>query len=224
MQLRCRSLWTKSVRRYRKLHARYCEGQVAATEPRPTLRSKGPGAWLENVSNAAGQVERRCNPKTWVVAPFVFEQKSHVSKLPGSRARDQPAAEFRRLADLLAEVVGRLDSASAVVESDEVWALMDALDKEGQRLFAAVLTPEQTSARARLLAYLIQRPRVWVPASTLRRVAGITAWQRRLRELRVDDGWRIDSGGTSYRLLAQVADAGAAASRRARRAMNRQRQ
>jgi hypothetical protein len=145
-----------------------------------------------------------------------------VSKLVGSSARDERVVEFRRLAAVLADVIGRLDSAAAVVESDEVWALMDALDKEGQRLFAAVLTPGQTSARARLLAYLIQRPRVWVPASTLRRVAGITAWQRRLRELRVDDGWRIDSGGTSYRLLAQVADAGAAAGRRARRAARRQ--
>jgi len=130
--------------------------------------------------------------------------------------RDRQGDEFRRLAGQLANVVGRLESATEIVDNEEVWTLVDALEQEGQRLFATVLTPGHSSARDRLLAYLLKRPRVWVPASTLRRVAGITAWQRRLRELRVDDGWRIESGGTSYRLQGAVADTATAARRRDR--------
>ena len=130
---------------------------------------------------------------------------------------DEQVAEFQRLAARLSKLVAMLDSAPAVVAHDEVWTLVDALEAEGQLLFAAVLTPGATSARGRLLAYLLQRPRVWVPASTLRRVAGINAWQRRLRELRVDHGWRIDSGGTSYRLQTAIPDTGVAAARRDRR-------
>jgi hypothetical protein len=130
---------------------------------------------------------------------------------------DNRGDEFKRLASQLAGVVGRLESAAEIVDNEDVWTLIDSLEHESQRLFATVLTPGRTSARARLLAYLVKRPRAWVAASTLRRVAGITAWQRRLRELRLDEGWRIESGGTSYRLQVTVADTGSAVRRRERR-------
>jgi hypothetical protein len=120
--------------------------------------------------------------------------------------RDGDVDNFRDLVARLAVVVDSLDSAVAIVSTPEVWELLDGVDRESSRLFAKVVTPGRTSARARLLAFLISKPRVWIRASTLRRVAGITAWQRRLRELRDDEGWPIESGGTSYRLQSSVRD------------------
>lgn len=55
---------------------------------------------------------------------------------------------------------------------------------------------EATSARPRILAYMRRYPGVKISGDELYVVAGISEWARRVRELRVQEGWRIVSGLT----------------------------
>lgn len=73
---------------------------------------------------------------------------------------------------------------------------------------------ELSTARGRLLAYLQTRVGKTVTKEELSGVAGIEEWARRIRELRVEHGWRIESGLTranmkpfEYILLSSVPDA-----------------
>jgi hypothetical protein len=63
---------------------------------------------------------------------------------------------------------------------------------------------EASSARDRILAYLRRYPRVVIDGDELMVVSGIAEWARRLRELRVQFGWRIYSGVT-FRDMAEAA-------------------
>lgn len=54
--------------------------------------------------------------------------------------------------------------------------------------------PDATSARDRLLAYFRKYPGIVISGDELLVVAGIGEWARRVRELRVQFGWRIVSG------------------------------
>ena len=56
---------------------------------------------------------------------------------------------------------------------------------------------DATSARSRILYYFRQYPRTALPSDELMVVAGIQEWARRVRELRVQFGWRIYSGVTA---------------------------
>jgi len=53
-----------------------------------------------------------------------------------------------------------------------------------------------TSARDRILAYLRKYPRTLIDGDELMVVSGIGEWARRVRELRVEHGWRIYTGET----------------------------
>jgi HNH endonuclease len=71
-----------------------------------------------------------------------------------------------------------------------------------------------TSAQERLLQYLRRHINQAVPGEALHGVAAIHEWARRLRELRVEHGWPIESGvnrsdlgSDEYRLIADVPDA-----------------
>ena len=52
------------------------------------------------------------------------------------------------------------------------------------------------SAMDRLLAYLQQYPKTVVDGDELMVVSGIGEWARRIRQLRVEEGWMINSGAT----------------------------
>lgn len=58
------------------------------------------------------------------------------------------------------------------------------------------LMPGYGSGKARMLAYLQQYARTIVTGPELQVVGGIDDWARRVRELRVEDGWSIISGAT----------------------------
>ena len=58
------------------------------------------------------------------------------------------------------------------------------------------------SARARILAYLQKHPRTVIHGNELMVVAGISEYARRIRELRVEQGWPIVSGITFKQMLA----------------------
>ena len=57
-----------------------------------------------------------------------------------------------------------------------------------------------TNARARVLAYLLLTAGKIVDKDELSGVAGIHEWARRLRELRLEEGWRIASHETDHSL------------------------
>ncbi|MGW5884481.1 HNH endonuclease [Streptomyces koyangensis] len=85
--------------------------------------------------------------------------------------------------------------------------LRDGMNKANKELGIA-------SAREAILLYLLHHVDEPVPADALASVSGITEWGRRVRELRVEFGWPIDSGVTRddlpydhYRLMADQPDA-----------------
>ena len=57
------------------------------------------------------------------------------------------------------------------------------------------------SARNRLLKYFLAYPRVILNEKELAIVAGISEWARRVRELRVEHGWKIITGVTAKEML-----------------------
>ena len=56
---------------------------------------------------------------------------------------------------------------------------------------------DASAARDRILYYFCKYPRVVIKGEELMIVAGISEWARRLRELRVEFGWKIISGSTA---------------------------
>jgi hypothetical protein len=69
-----------------------------------------------------------------------------------------------------------------------------------------------SGGKARILAYLLERVGVDVAGEELAEVSGIQEWARRVRELRVQDGYEIkELGSSTYRLEAAVPDAERAA-------------
>ena len=71
-----------------------------------------------------------------------------------------------------------------------VW---DALNELGGQLLPADL---RNAARERLLYYFKQYPNKVISRRELEVVSGISEWARRVRELRVEQGWAIYSGRT----------------------------
>lgn len=64
-------------------------------------------------------------------------------------------------------------------------------------LGASLITDaDGANARDRILAYLRRYPKRVIAGDELMVVSGIGEWARRLRELRVEDGWNICSGNT----------------------------
>lgn len=60
-----------------------------------------------------------------------------------------------------------------------------------------------SSAQQRLLHYFRQYPKTILPREELEVVAGIDQWARRVRELRVEQGWAIASGKTIRQMAEQ---------------------
>lgn len=59
------------------------------------------------------------------------------------------------------------------------------------------------SASKRLLHYFLSYPFTVLPREELAIVAGIDQWARRIRELRVEQGWTIVSGTTANKMAAE---------------------
>ena len=70
--------------------------------------------------------------------------------------------------------------------------------------------PASGSAKSRILSYLLDHVGEWVDGDELRLVAAIGEWARRVRELRVEQGWPIEEQGGRYRLTAEEPDPGVA--------------
>lgn len=73
----------------------------------------------------------------------------------------------------------------------------DTVRELGKSLITDGLT---LSARDRLLAYFLQYPGIVINERELAVVAGISEWARRVRELRVEFGWKIITGMTASQM------------------------
>jgi biotin operon repressor len=62
-------------------------------------------------------------------------------------------------------------------------------------------------ARQRILRYLMAHRGEWVSSAELAAVSEIGEWARRIRELRVEQGYDVEEGGGRYRLLSETPDA-----------------
>lgn len=96
------------------------------------------------------------------------------------------------------------DFANELVRPDlreRVRALIPSFDKI--RALGVSLMPGHVDvgARDRILAYFLKYPRTVIDGDELMVVSGIGEWARRVRELRVEFGWAINSGAT-YKELA----------------------
>jgi len=74
----------------------------------------------------------------------------------------------------------------------------EAIREMGKSLIADGL---QKSARDRLLSYFLEYPRTVLSERELAVVAGISEWARRVRELRVEFGWKIITGMTASQMI-----------------------
>ncbi|MEB2846805.1 HNH endonuclease [Endobacterium cereale] len=114
--------------------------------------------------------------------------------------------------DILAELQSLLEDFSEVLDRpdirERVQALVPSVDK--LRALGVSLMPEHVNAgaRDRILAYFRKYPRTVIDGDELMVVSGIGEWARRVRELRVEFGWRINSGTTYKEMAADLAKDG----------------
>ncbi|MGO8089607.1 HNH endonuclease [Rhizobium leguminosarum] len=87
---------------------------------------------------------------------------------------------------------------------ERVRALIPSFDKI--RALGVSLMPGHVDAgaRDRILAYFMKYPRTVIDGDELMVVSGIGEWARRVRELRVEFGWPINSGATYKEMAADL--------------------
>jgi hypothetical protein len=112
----------------------------------------------------------------------------------------QPADWLRRLASQITEVADRLDN--EVVRREEIQELVAELRGIESEVFGPRPRARRgEGARRRILDYLSARVGQTVTGDELAEISGIQEWARRIRELRVEDGYEItELGGSRYRL------------------------
>jgi len=108
-----------------------------------------------------------------------------------SQQSNDPSGLLRQLQQLLDSFSEKLGGQEL---REQVKSLVPAFHK--LRDLGSSLMPGVTNGMDRVLAYLRAYPRTVVDADELMVVSGIQEWARRLRQLRVEFGWSIMSGGT----------------------------
>ena len=104
-----------------------------------------------------------------------------------------PEKYRRRLVELLENFEEHLKSSELRTQVLELVPASDLLQNLGASL---VQGPDTSSARARILAYMKKYVGIVLSGDELMVVAGISEYARRVRELRVEHGWRILTGMT----------------------------
>jgi len=120
-----------------------------------------------------------------------------VARRP-KRLQDHTAAiaELKRLLDGFALKLQEPDLRAKVL------ALVPAVNVLRDMGSSLVTKEEAPAARDRILFYLRRYPLTLVNGDELHVVSGIAEWARRLRELRVEQGWWIFSGNTFRQMIA----------------------
>lgn len=106
------------------------------------------------------------------------------------------------LIDRLREVLRDFETTASDGDTrTRVRALVPAFDALRELGKSVVPKGLSLSARERLLAYFLAYPRTVLEEKELALVAGISEWARRVRELRVEFGWKIITGMTAKSML-----------------------
>jgi hypothetical protein len=129
---------------------------------------------------------------------------------PGSVPEDL-LQHLRLLVERLSEIEREIQAAKAGRDQlDEFIAELRGLQI---RMFGSPpKRPRGVGGKARILSYLLARVGQDVAGEELAEVSGIQEWARRVRELRVEEGYEISElGSSTYRLEAAVPDAERAA-------------
>ena len=126
------------------------------------------------------------------------------SELPQGPQQSKAEAELSRLMIAAADAARSLSARIDIVRAQqaislELWQETSAEIGEELAVFRRVTAGVNdhfglTSAKARLLRYLQTHLGEAVTSDQLAGVAGIHEWARRVRELRVEDGWQIETG------------------------------
>lgn len=108
---------------------------------------------------------------------------------------------MRRSEDVARRLYEFLLSFEQILQSEsdlrrQVYALLPAFDSLNDLGKSLIPDGLECSARDRLKAYFLRYPGVALKSRELAVVAGISEWARRVRELRVEHGWRIITGVT----------------------------
>jgi len=136
------------------------------------------------------------------------------SKTPRMADRDPPEDANAEAVELLRGISKRAEELAKAIEDGGPGGreAIDELVAELRRVQGAVYGPAKRAARgegakARILAYLLARSGQVVRGEELAEVSGIQEWARRVRELRVEDGYAITKVGSSaYRLESDQPD------------------
>jgi len=110
-------------------------------------------------------------------------------------SREETVAEIKELLDSFLE---RLDHSDL---RQQVISLVPAVHSLRDLGSGLLVGTHITSGKDRILAYLRKYPGTLIDGDELMVVAGIGEWARRVRELRVEAGWRIYTGATLNDML-----------------------
>lgn len=118
-----------------------------------------------------------------------MHKKPYLDSKFGKRDLGQECKQLRKLLDNL-EITGKSQNLRA-----KVLALVPLLQQ--LRNVGKILVPDQSSARNRILYYFRKYPSTVIQGEELFIVSGIQEYARRVRELRVQFGWKIINGITA---------------------------
>lgn len=107
--------------------------------------------------------------------------------------QSDPEQHRLRLMELLKNFEDHLKNSELRTQVLELVPATDMLQNLGASLLQG---PDTDSARSRILAYMKQYMGIVLSGKELMVVAGISEYARRVRELRVEHGWRILTGMT----------------------------
>lgn len=91
---------------------------------------------------------------------------------------------------------------------ERVRALIPSFGKIRALGVSLMSTHANSGARDRILAYFLKYPRTVIDGDELMVVSGIGEWARRVRELRVEFGWQINSGSTYKEMASDLRNDG----------------
>lgn len=118
-------------------------------------------------------------------------------------------------ADHLRRLAERIVAASEDVDGRDTRSELDSIAAELRGLIArrwgiGTRAKRGQGARAKILAHMQTNLGRWIEGPELAAISGIQEWARRVRELRVEDGFDIEEDNGRYRLLHAVPDFDAA--------------
>ncbi|MCO8274598.1 hypothetical protein M1L60_28780 [Actinoplanes sp. TRM 88003] len=119
--------------------------------------------------------------------------------------REDPALAYRAAAQKLVDLS---DDVSAERSYEAVADALSDLRVAVARVYGARRRQADGvgGARQRILRYLTAHRGEWVSGAELAAVSEIGEWARRIRELRVEEGYDVEENGGRYRLLSETPD------------------